>query len=140
MALAACSRSSEPVLSEDLKRDLAKAGGSDVQLAGSSANRLDVVSAAERTHGAVAAPKSPTVARAPSAAHGSRAAVRSARPVTPAVAQPSPRTEAPAPEPVPSVGRPRAPRAPSTQQEPPGGWRTPGEVIRNAPFPINPVR
>ena len=26
----------------------------------------------------------------------------------------------------------------TTQREPPGGWKTPGEVIRNAPFPINP--
>jgi hypothetical protein len=47
------------------------------------------------------------------------------------------RTEAPAPDPMPSAARPRAPR-PTTQQEPPGGWRTPGEIIRRAPFPINP--
>jgi hypothetical protein len=145
---AACSRSSEqPTLSDDLKQDLARAGGSEVQLAGTSNGRLDVVSAAERTNGAVAAPKSPTVSRAPSAVRGRTAVVKSARKVAPAVAEPAPRApetapaevhvEQPAPEPVPSQARPRAPQ-PSTQREPPGGWRSPGEVIRNAPFPINP--
>jgi hypothetical protein len=147
-ALAACSRSSEqPPISDDLKQDLAKAGGSDMVLAGSPTSRVDVVSAAERTNGAVAAPTSPTVSKAPSAIHGRTASVRSARHVTPAAAQPAPRaaepapaevrTEAPAPEPEPSQARPRAPQ-PSTQREPPGGWRSPGSVIRNAPFPINP--
>jgi hypothetical protein len=150
VASAACSRTSEqPALSDDLKQDLAKAGGStsDVQLAGSSNGRVDVVSAAERTNGAVAAPKAPTVSRAPSAIRGRTAVVKSARRVTPAAAQPAPqapepapaevRTEAPAPEPMPAQARPRAPQ-PSTQREPRGGWRSPGEVIRNAPFPINP--
>jgi hypothetical protein len=145
---AACSRTSEqPALSDDLKQDLAKAGGADVQLAGTSNGRVDVVSAAERTNGAVAAPKSPTVSRAPSAVRGRTAVVKSARRVSPAAAQPSPRaeepapaevrSEEPAPEPLPAPVRTRAPQ-PSTQREPPGGWRSPGEVIRNAPFPINP--
>ncbi|MDB4880566.1 MAG: hypothetical protein JWL60_2012, partial [Gemmatimonadetes bacterium] len=48
--------------------------------------------------------------------------------------------EEPAPEPVRSQARPGRAPMPSTQREPAGGWRTPGEVIRNAPFPINPVR
>jgi hypothetical protein len=146
--LAACSRPSEqPALSDDLKQDLARAGGSEVQLAGAPSGRTDVVSAVERTDGAVAAPKAPTVSRAPSAIHGRTAVVRSARHVTPAAAQPAPRAEEPAPaevrreepapEPAPSQARPQAP-LPSTQREPPGGWRTPGQVIRNAPFPINP--
>ena len=145
---AACSRSSEqPALSDDLKQDLVRAGGSDVQLTGSSNGRVDVVSAAERTNGAVAAPKSPTVSRAPSAVRGRTATVKSARRVSPAAAEPAPRaaetapaqvyTEEPAPAPVPAQSRPRAPQ-PSTQREPPGGWRTPGQIIRNAPFPINP--
>jgi hypothetical protein len=148
-AVGACSGPSEqPSLTDDLKQDLAKAGGgSDVMLAGSSTPRLEVVSAAERINGAVAAPKAPTVSKAPSAVHGRTAAVKSARRETPAAAQPSPRaeepapaevrTEQPAPEPVQSQARPRAP-LPSTQREPPGGWRSPGSVIRNAPFPINP--
>ncbi len=148
LASAACSRTSEqPALSDDLKQDLARAGGSDVSLAGSANGRVEVVSAAERTNGAVAAPKAPTVSRAPSAVRGRTAVVKSARRVTPAAADPSPRaaetapatvrTEDPAPEPVPAQARPRAPQ-PSTQREPPGGWRTPGQIIRNAPFPINP--
>ena len=146
-ALAACSRSSEPAtLPDDLKQDMAKVGGGDVVLANSSTSRLDVVSAAERTNGAVAAPKSPAVSKAPSAIRGRTAVVKSPRRVAPA-AQPSPRaaepapaevrTEEPAPEPVQSQARPRAP-LPSTQREPPGGWRSPGSIIRNAPFPINP--
>ena len=148
VALSACSRSSEqPALTDDLKQDLARAGGSDVQMAGASNGRIDVVSAAERTDGAVAAPKAPTIVRAPSAVRGRTAVVRSQRRVTPAPAQPAPRAAevAPAavnaeelsPEPMPSQARPRAPQ-PSTQPEPPGGWRTPGEIIRNAPFPIKP--
>lgn len=147
-ALAACSgKSEQPPLSDDLKQDLAKAGGSDVQLAGAASNRLEVVSAAERTDGAVAAPRTPTVSRAPSATRGNRAAVRSVRRETPAAAAPEPRAEepapaevrreTPAPEPAPAAGRPQAP-SPSTQREPPGGWRTPSEIIRNAPFPIKP--
>ena len=57
-ALAGCSRTSEsPTLSDDLKQDLAHAGAADVQLAGSTGQRLEVVSAAERTDGAVAAPR-----------------------------------------------------------------------------------
>jgi hypothetical protein len=147
-ALAACSHSSnQPALSDDLKQDLARAGASDVQLAGAPAGRVDVVSAVERADGAVAAPKSPAVSRTASIARGHRSPVRSPRQETPVAAQPAPvavetapaevRTEQPAMEPVPAAGRPQAPR-PSTQREPPGGWRTPGQVIRNAPFPINP--
>jgi hypothetical protein len=148
MAIAACSRTSEqPALPDDLKQDLARAGASDVQFAGASAGRLDVVSAAERTNSAAPAPKAPNVSRAPSALHGTRAPARSASRVTPVAAEPVQRAEvapaeeptaAPAPEPAPAAqGRPQAPR-PSTQREPPGGWRSTNEIIRRAPFPINP--
>ncbi|HEY5440883.1 MAG TPA: hypothetical protein VIJ90_06335 [Gemmatimonadaceae bacterium] len=149
VTLAACSRSSEqPALSDDLKQDLAKVDGGDVQLAGASSPRLDVVSAGERTQSPTPTPKAPAVSRAPSAFHGTHAPVKSVKHDTPAPAQPATRAEqvAPAevpqveraPEPVPAAaGRPEAPR-PSTQREPRGGWRTPGQVIRNAPFPINP--
>jgi hypothetical protein len=147
-ASAACSRSSEqPALSDDLKQDLARVGGSDVQLAGATNNRVDVVSTAERTESPVPAPKSPTVSRAPSAFRGTRAVVRSVRREQPVVAEPQPRAvesapaevreSAPAPEPQPSQSRPQAPR-PSTQREPAGGWRSTSDVIRNSPFPINP--
>ena len=148
-ALAACSHSSDqPALSDDLKQDLAKAGGGDVQLAGSSSPKLDIVSASERTKSPAPAPRSPTVSRAPSAARGSSAVVKNVHHESPAAAQPTTRAAdvapvevqqaPPVPEAIPDrAGRPEAPR-PSTQREPRGGWRTPGQIIRNAPFPINP--
>jgi len=135
-------------VSSDLEQDLAKAGGANVQLAGNSANRVDIVSASERVEAPTPAPKAKAVAHAPSAMRGHRAAVPSARKATPApsVAKPEAPEPAPAevirvepkPEPVQAPQpRPQAP-VPSRQPEPRGGWRTPGEVIRNAPFPINP--
>jgi outer membrane biosynthesis protein TonB len=147
-AAAACSESSEqPSVSTDLEQDLARAGGANVQLAGSTPNRIDIVSASERTESPTPAPAAKTVARAPSVARGTKAVVRSPRRVTP-VEAPAPREPEPAPaearrvEPEPEPvnvpqTRPQAP-VPSRQPEPRGGWRTPGEVIRNAPFPINP--
>lgn len=146
-AAAACAPSSDrPTVSSDLEQDLAKAGGTDVQLAGSPAGRVDVVSAAERVESPTPAPKAHTVSRAPNVNRGTRAAP-SPRRQTPVAAQPAPRAEQapaeqprvdrePEPEPAPQ-SRPQAP-VPSRQPEPRGGWRTPGEVIRNAPFPINP--
>ena len=92
------------------------------------------------------APRAKTVSRAPSANRGRRAVAPSPRREAPAAAQPAPRAEeqTPAeqpqvvrqPEPLPQT-RPQAP-VPSRQPEPRGGWKTPGEVIRNAPVPINP--
>jgi hypothetical protein len=147
-AAAACSRSSEPAaLSSDLEQDLAKAGGANVQLAGNSANRVDVVSASERVESPVPTPKAKTVSRAPSANRGVRAPVKSARKETPVAATPAPQAPEPAPaeaprverqpEPTPAQSRPQEP-IPSRRPEPRGGWKTPGEIIRNAPFPINP--
>ena len=149
ISVAACSRSADqPAMADDLKQDLARVGGGDVQLAGPSSPRVDVVSSGERTLSPVPAPASPTVSRAPSAFRGTRAPVRSVKHETAAPVSAMPRAadvapaEAPqverAPEPVPqAAGRPEAPR-PSTQREPRGGWSTPGQIIRNAPFPINP--
>lgn len=148
-ALAACSHSSEqPALSDDLKQDLAKAGGGDVQLAGAGMPKLDIVSASERTKSPSPEPKAPAITRAPSATRGTKATVKSVRHDAPAAAEVTTRAEEVAPaqvleappvlEPVPAQqSRPQAPR-PSTQREPRGGWSTPGQVIRNAPFPINP--
>jgi outer membrane biosynthesis protein TonB len=148
-AAAACSRSSDrPAVSSDLEQDLAKAGGGSVVLAGNAGARLDVVSAAERVESPAPAPKARTVSKAPSVNRGTRAVARSPRRETPVAAAPTPRAEEQTPSEAPQVERqpepepvrqerPRAP-VPSRQPEPPGGWRTPGEVIRNAPFPINP--
>src|SRR5438309_10600466 len=89
-ASAACSNSSEqPAVSSDLEQDLAKAGGANVQLAGSSANRVDVVSASERVESPVPTPKAKSVSRAPNANRGVRAPVKSARKETP-IAAPAP--------------------------------------------------
>lgn len=148
-ALAACSsQGSQPALSDDLQQDLAKVGAGDVQLAGASGPRLDVVSAAERNERNVPTPKAPSVTRVASANRGTRAVVRSVHHNTPAPAATTaqseevapaevPRAE-PAPEPVQSQRRPQQAPTPSTQREPRGGWKTEGEVFRNAPFPINP--
>ena len=149
VAAAACSGSPDKAtVSSDLEQDLAKAGGSNVQLAGNSANRVEVVSASEQVESPAPAPKAKTASRAPSVNRGTRAVTPSPRRQAPAAAQPAPQaeTQAPAeeprverepePQPVPQ-SRPQAP-VPSRQPEPRGGWKTPGEVIRNAPFPINP--
>ena len=146
-AASACSGSSDKAaVSADLEQDLAKAGGANVELAGNSGNRVDIVSASERVESPAPEPKAKAVARAPSVKRGTRAVAPSPRRETPAAAQPAPRAEeqVPAeeprverPEPVPQ-SRPQAPPVPSRQPEPRGGWKTPGEVIRNAPFPINP--
>ncbi len=137
---AACSRSADrPAMSDDLREDLAKIG--------TAQPKVEFVSAIERGESAVPAPRAKAIAKAPSANRGARAAVKSVHQDTPAPAQTSvqadevapaavPKAE-PAPEPVQSQARPRAPM-PSTQQEPRGGWKTPAQIIRNAPFPINP--
>src|SRR5215218_3795594 len=145
---AACSSSSEqPSVSADLEQDLAKAGGGDVQLAGSSGNRVDVVSASERVEGTAPTPKGTFSARTAAKERGKRAVTPTKRGATPVTAPSTKstvvdvvetpttevqRTVTPAPQ-----GRPEAPM-PTRQPEPRGGWKTPGEVIRNAPFPINP--
>ncbi len=135
-------------MTADLKADLDKVGGaSDVQLAGASQHRLEFESAVERTDSPSPAPKAPNKTKAPSAVHGTAAPAPSVHHETPAPAQAKvdapetapaeqPRTE-PAPEPIQSRPRPTAP-VPSTQREPRGGWKTPGQIIRQAPFPINP--
>jgi hypothetical protein len=147
-AAAACSRSSEqPAVSSDLEQDLAKVGGANVQLAGGSANRVEVVSATERMSSSVPTPKGESFSPVPTKKRGLRAPVKSPRKATPvAVESPKAAETAPIeqtrkePQPTPTAapqGRPQAPM-PSNQPEPRGGWKTPGEVIRNAPFPINP--
>jgi hypothetical protein len=145
---AACSKPAQPTMSDDLKQDLARVGGGEVQLAGATAPRLDVVSAVERNERNTPTPKAPSVTRVASANRGTRAVVKSARHVSPAPARPAPRAEEiapaeapraePAPEPVFTQERPQQAPLPSTQREPRGGWKTPGQIIRGAPFPINP--
>lgn len=147
-AAAACSSAPDkPALSADLEQDLARAGGAKVELAGTQASRVDVVSATERWDGVTPAPKARETKRVPSREKGNKAVAPSKRGVAPVdaasrhpteVAPVEQRTTETAPTTVREPqGRPEAP-IPARQQEPPGGWRTPSEVIRNAPFPINP--
>ena len=146
VSAAACSRSAgAPAMTDDLKKDLATVGGGDVQLAGAPTKRLDVVSAGERTEAPAARPKAPEVARIASVRRGAAAPVSSPRRETPAP-QPSVAAEEAAPVDAPVVqpapvpqpeGRSQSPQI-HTQREPRGGWKTPGDIIRNAPFPINP--
>jgi hypothetical protein len=151
VTIAACSRSStKSAMSDDLKKDLASAGGGDMQLAGAASRRLDVVSSSERIDAPVAKPKAPTVAKAPTPARAPKVPTASPTRETPAPQQAETKAEdaapveAPQPQPtdVPSAGRPQAPRSQGenvhTSREPRGGWRTPGDIIRRAPFPINP--
>ena len=151
VSLAACSHSPEKTaLSDELKQDLASVGSGDVQLAGGASRRVDVVSLAERGVAPVAAPRAPAVAKAPTAAHGTVAKVASRTTVEAAPAETTRSTDevapAEAPQPAPdivprSAGRPQAASPQQdvhTSREPRGGWKTPGDIIRNAPFPINP--
>jgi hypothetical protein len=145
--MTACSRSKAPDISDDLKQDLAKVGGGDVQLASAGAPKVDIVSASERTKSPAPAPKAPEVSKVASAPKAHKAAAPSPRAEEPAPAQSAaaetvapveaPRQVLPEPLPAPS-GRSQSPQPQHTNREPRGGWKTPGDIIRNAPFPINP--
>ena len=145
LALGACSSSSpDQPLADDLQRDLAMTAGTAVELA-PKAGGQQVVSAIES---APAAPQPRTVQKAPT--HSPTPAPEVAPAPVLADVTPEPEVEAPAPvptptpepaaekAPVPAVGAGRPAPVPSTRKAPRGGWKTPGEIIRNAPFPINP--
>jgi hypothetical protein len=136
LAVAACGRSSTG--NDAMKRDLELAGSTGLELAPRSSG-TQVVSSIEETPSAVPA-KSTAHVRAPAKAPTKRTPVHQAAKVaqtpeqaveeTPAPAQPAPQevipaTPAPTPNPVPTPQRR-------------GGYKSIGEVIRNAPFPINP--
>lgn len=146
LALGACSSSApEQTLADDLQRDLAMTAGTAVELAPKSGGQ-QVVSAIESTP-AVAQPR--PVQRAPRRSP-TPAPQRAPEPVL-ADVTPEPEVEVPAPMPAPTpepaaevkapqpaVGGGRPSPVPSQRRAPAGGWKTPSEVIRNAPFPINP--
>ena len=136
--LAACApgAADEP-LADDLQRDLDMARGTAVELAPRSGGQ-QVVSAIESTP---AAAKPRPVAKAPTRTPTPTPPQPAPVPVV-AEVEPEPEVEAPAPEPVRAtpapVGAGRPTPVPSQRKAPPGGWKSPSEVIRNAPFPINP--
>lgn len=116
LALAACDRA--PAVDEDLKKDLEAASAGAIELApmGTGTKVVSGVEQVKRTQPKTAAapPKSPPVERA--------------------VAQ----TQDPSPTPSAEPAAVRPTSAPKVQPPPPGGYKTVGEVIRNAPFPIKP--
>ena|SRR5687768_2362609 len=111
---AACSRS--PEMDAQMKADLDAASAASLELA-PRGQATKVVSAIESKNVArpTVAPVRKTVAPA-----------RTPRPETPAVVSSEPVAKAPVAAP------------PRVQPPPPGGYKTVGEVIRNAPFPIKP--
>ncbi len=133
LGVAACGRDSAPARADgDLQRDLELAKSEQgIELFPTGA-RTAVVSAIEQTGVAEPAP-APTRTRAPRPTP--RRAAPKARVVSaPARAPVTPRVEQPAPRPRPTFD------ANVISPPPPGGYKTVDEVIRNAPFPIKPVR
>ena len=144
VALAACSQGDALPVDDALERDLQVVQGSAVELA-PRAGGQQVVSAIE------SAPVNPQPR--PSAPAPRRKSPTPQPPApTPepvlAAAEPAEATvDAPAPAPVEAPAPTRAevpvvaprPSAPAPQRKAPkGGWWSTGDVIRNAPFPVNP--
>lgn len=117
LAIAACGRQQAPT--SDLERDLQRAGSS-MELLPAGAHS-DVMSAIEQ----VPASMPRTAQRAPRRSPPPRRQSQVARAPSHEAVAPSPAT------PAPTTGR-------ATQEPPPGGFKTVREIIRNAPFPINP--
>jgi outer membrane biosynthesis protein TonB len=162
-ALAACGR--QATMTDDLKHDLDQASTASVELA-PRGQQTAVVSAielgesaapqAKATH-VTPARRAPERTKAPATTHVKpvvqQVAVTPTKPEPQPVAeQPAPVQEAPAPTPAPAappvIDAPAPSPMPSPSTEPGrsrhgrtgrgGGWWSTGDVIRNAPFPINP--
>jgi len=139
---AACSgKPDRTALASDLQSDLDAATSSSVELANGGAPRTEVVSAAELTG-------APARAAQPRPRANPATAPRAARTPTaaPAPAAAPQVAEQPRPEPPPAMmsdtlapitPRP-TPSAPAATRSRRGGYKTVGEIIRDAPFPINP--
>ena len=134
---AACAKPSSTASTDSaLQRDLDRAGATGVDLASGGGARTDVVSAVERTGGGTAV-RARTPVRAAAKPSSTQATV-AAIPATPSPQEPAaqvvvvPNDTAPAPI--------AAPRPRPAQQTPGrrGPYKSVGDVIRNAPFPINP--
>jgi hypothetical protein len=140
IALAACGRNA-PTSDAALQRDLDLAKGQGLELAPQS--RTAVLSADELLP---AGNRSRPATPHPTVAHRTPAAM------PPAVSEPKV-AESPAPAPAPEAAKAPArdsavavapapatarPSAGAISPPPPGGYKTMGELIRKAPFPINP--
>lgn len=149
-ATAACSGGKTATPDDALLQDLQQASGTGVELV-PQAGRTQVVSAIEMTGESKAAPERRLVKRAAQKQEPSYAAAPAPAKELPAPAvvatpdvQPAPSVQ-PTPEPTPAPAadsrRPEAPAPvslPSRRSAPRGGYHSVGDVIRNAPFPINP--
>jgi len=131
IALAACDREAPGSMDDAMRRDLEAVQAGTIEMAPAGDGQR-VVSAIEQTRRAQPQPKAPTPApRAPDVA---REVAQNPEPEP----TPDPVMTAPAPtstEPV--ATRPSS--TPRVSPPPPGGYKTVGEVIRNAPFPIKPA-
>lgn len=121
-ALAACNRAA-PTSDAALQRDLDLARGQGLELAPQGGTKL--VSANELLPAGNRRRTTSTLAR--------RATVTLA---TPAPQPTASHDSAVAEAPVPALPRPDAQKA--VNAPPPGGYKSMGEIIRRAPFPINP--
>jgi hypothetical protein len=127
----ACGKASD----SDLHRDLDLAGGENGLELAPVSNRTEVISASERfpnTRNAPA-PAQRSVESRPSVTSKDIAPKPAPEPQVQTPEELQPKPSAPAEGSV----RPR-PNTPSKSGPPPGGYKTVEEVIRNAPFPINP--
>jgi hypothetical protein len=136
-ALAACGRTA-PATDAALQRDLDLAKGQGLELApqGSARSTLsadELIPAGNRTKSTAQTASKVTPRRATPAQSEPKVAQRET-PAIPAVAAPQSRDSVVAT--APATTRPSA--AGAISPPPPGGYKTMGELIRKAPFPINP--
>lgn len=144
LGVGACEKASPRPATDDLSHDLAIAGanGANNDLALSpAAGRTDVVSSIERMP--TGTPKPAPSRKAPvQAPRAPVAPVPQPAPSPAPVVAPTPApTPAPAATPAPAQDAPVivTPRpAPRPTERKPGGYKSIGDVIREAPFPINP--
>ena len=135
-ALAACGRTA-PATDAALQRDLDLAKGQGLELApqGSARSTLsadELIPAGNRTRSAAQQlSRSPAQERVTPARSEPQVAERAAAPQAP-MAQSHDSVVATAP------ATPRPSTAGAISPPPPGGYKTMGELIRKAPFPINP--
>lgn len=133
LLLAGCSAQGAP--EDDLQRDLDRARTSAIDLLPRTGGQ-QVVSDVES---APAGNRPARVAPAPVRTSAKRAATPA--PVRRATPRPAPEAVPVETEPAAPVDAPATPRPsskPATQPPPPGGFKTMEEMIRKAPFPINP--
>lgn len=152
LGVAACNSASaaDKSLSHDLDLAVSSTATAPTGLSlAPSAGRTDVISSVERTPEAAPAPKPSAPQRsvvhqsAPHIVHHSALAASAPVTATPIavapIVAPAPAPSPVAVAPVPTSEATPAPRpTPTRQAEPRGGYRSVGDVIRNAPFPINP--